>query len=198
MDTWLFRTVDDFATRTGWLHPLAVTYAKDGIGLFAIVLAVGWWFARDMDDTDTAAALVCTVVGVFVALAAAQLLGHVVDRARPYDVIDGVRVLVSRTKDFSFPSDHATVAGAVAGGLWIVDRRLGRIAVGLAVLMAAARVYVGAHYPADVLAGLALGALVAFACVRSLRSPLARILDRSATTSLEPLIRRRRADAERV
>ena len=51
------------------------------------------------------------------------------------------------TKDFSFPSDHATVAGAVAGGLGIVDRRLGRIAVGLAVLMAAARVYVGAHYP---------------------------------------------------
>jgi hypothetical protein len=35
MDTWLFRTVNDFETRSGWLHPLAVTYVKGGIGLFA-------------------------------------------------------------------------------------------------------------------------------------------------------------------
>jgi undecaprenyl-diphosphatase len=198
MDTWLFRTVNHVATRTGWLHPVAVGYAKDGIALFALALAAGWWIARDQDDTESSAALVCTVVAVFVALGAAQLLGHLVDRARPYDAIAGARVLVDRTTDFSFPSDHATVAGAVAGGLWLLDRRLGHITVGLAVVMAASRVYVGAHYPSDVLAGLVLGAVVAAAGVRGLGSTVARLLDRAATTRLEPLIRRRRPAAERV
>jgi undecaprenyl-diphosphatase len=166
MDTWLFRTIDDFATRTGWLHPFAVAYAKDGVALFAVASAAGWWIARGQEDTETAAALVCTVIAVFVGLGAAQLLGHLVDRARSYDAIDGVRVLVFRTTDFSFPSDHATMAGAVAGGLWVVDRRLGRITLVLALVMASARVYVGAHYPGDVVAGLALGALVAATIVR--------------------------------
>ena len=52
------------------------------------------------------------------------------------------------------------MAGAVAAGLWLVDRRLGQVASGAAVVMAAARVYIAAHYPWDVLAGLAFGALV--------------------------------------
>jgi hypothetical protein len=150
------------------LHPLAVTYVKGGIGLFAIVLAVGWWFARDMDDTDTAAALVCTVVGVFVALAAAQLLGHVVDRARP---------TTSSTASACWTRAHRRGAGRADGR----GARLRRCPL-----------------PRRRARRLALGALVAFACVRSLRSPLARILDRSATMALEPLIRRRRPDAERV
>jgi len=198
MDTWLFRTINDFATRTGWLHPFVVVYAKEGIALFAVALAAGWWIARGQDDTDSAAAVVCTVVAVFVALGVAQLLGHLLDRARPYDAIDGVRVLVSRTTDFSFPSDHATMAGAVAGGLWIVDRRLGRITVVIAVVMAAARVYVGAHYPGDVAAGLALGAIVAATVVRIGRPVTARLLGQLVSTAVGPLIRRRGPDAERV
>jgi membrane-associated phospholipid phosphatase len=69
-------------------------------------------------------------------------------------------LLVDKTTDFSFPSDHAVMAGAVAMGLFLVSRRLGLVALVAALLMAFTRVYVGAHYPADVVAGLALGAVV--------------------------------------
>src|SRR6266545_4046605 len=55
----------------------------------------------------------------------------------------------------------ATMAGAVAVGLWIVHRRLGIVAAMAAVLMAFTRVYIAAHYPADVAAGLLLGGVVA-------------------------------------
>ena len=75
----------------------------------------------------------------------------------------GVQLLVDKTTDFSFPSDHATAAGAVAVGLVLTNRRWGIFAGVLAVVMAFTRVYVGAHYPADVLAGLALGGAVAAA-----------------------------------
>ena len=71
-----------------------------------------------------------------------------------------VHVLHDRTKDFSSPSDHATVAGTVAVGLLLANRRWGIPAVVAAVVMAFTRAYVGAHYPSDVLAGLALGGAV--------------------------------------
>lgn len=197
MDASLFRLVNRFAERTGWLHQPVVAFAKYGIVVFVATLVVAWLLARQRPDTATMAAVACTVAAVFFALGAAQLIGHGIGRARPYDTLTGVRVLVARTSDFSFPSDHATVAGAVAGGLWFVDRRLARLATGLALLMAVTRVYVGAHYPGDVLAGLVLGAAVAAAVHRLAGGPIATLLAQLARTPLRPLIRAADGELER-
>jgi undecaprenyl-diphosphatase len=62
----------------------------------------------------------------------------------------------------SFPSDHATVEFCLAAGLWLVDRRLGKWAAGYAALISIFRIYVGDHYPTDILAGAAIGIAVAF------------------------------------
>jgi membrane-associated phospholipid phosphatase len=72
----------------------------------------------------------------------------------------------------SFPSDHAVMAGTAATGLWLASRVLGAIAAAAAVLMAFSRVYIAAHYPWDVVAGLAFGALVALLGWLLLRAPL--------------------------
>ena len=100
----------------------------------------------------------------------------------------GVHVLVDKSTDFSFPSDHATVVGAVAAGLLFTCRRWGLTAAVLALLMAFTRVYVGAHYPGDVLAGLALGAAVAAAGRPLLVPILTRIAAALARTPLRVLI----------
>ena len=78
-------------------------------------------------------------------------------------IIRAVLVLATRSADFSFPSDHAVMAGAVAVGLVFVSRRLAALAAVAALVMAFARVYIAAHYPADVAVGLVLGAVVAVA-----------------------------------
>jgi undecaprenyl-diphosphatase len=96
--------------------------------------------------------------------------------------------LVSRTSDPSFPSDHACVVGAVAAGLFFVDRRLGWVTTALAGLMAVTRVYVGAHWPLDVVVGLVVGAAVAAAVLVLLRRPVARLVDAAASTRLRPLV----------
>lgn len=186
MDESLFKIANRLAERTGWLHPPAVAYAKYGMALFATALLAGWWIGRRRSDTAVVAAVVGTVLAVFVASGAAQLLGHQVDRARPYDAIDGVRVLVARTTDFSFPSDHATVAGAVAGGLWFAESCLGQAVIGPAVVMAFPRVYVGAHYPGDVLAGLVLGVGGAVAVNRLTVRPVTAVVDRLVRSPLGP------------
>jgi undecaprenyl-diphosphatase len=188
MDASAFDAMNRLAARTGWLHSPVVAYAKYGIVLFAVALAVGWWLARQRHSIEGIAAVVTTAVAVFVALAVAQMLGHVLDRARPYDSLPAILVLVDRTRDFSFPSDHATAVGAVAAGLWFVDRRLGASTAVLAMAMAIARVYVGAHYPGDVLAGLALGGLTAVAVHRLLAGPVTSVLERLRSTPIRPLI----------
>ena len=163
MDASLYRAVNRLATRTGWAHPLFIGYAKYGVLLFAALLLAGWWLARRSADIDAVAAVVWAGAAAVVALGVGQVIGHAIDRARPYAVMPTAHVLISRTSDFSFPSDHATAVGAVAAGLWLAHRRVGVLAGGLAVGMAFARVYVGAHYPGDVAAGLLLGAGIAVA-----------------------------------
>lgn len=101
-------------------------------------------------------------------------------------------VLVHRSVDASFPSDHATMAGATAAGLLLLDRRLGVTAAVDAALMAFARVYVGAHFPVDVVAGLAVG-LVVVRLVQLAGPAAVRMVERLERTSLWPLVCARRA-----
>ncbi|HET9631866.1 MAG TPA: phosphatase PAP2 family protein [Terrabacter sp.] len=160
LSTTLFLRVNDFARATPWLHAPAVAYAKYGLVVFAALLLVGVWQRRSSGDRELAAA-VWAGLGTLLAVAVNQPVASLVAERRPYAAHPGVLVLVDRSTDWSFPSDHSVMAGAAAVGLLLVSRRLGAVAAVAALLMAAVRVYVGAHYPDDVVAGLALGAFVA-------------------------------------
>jgi len=80
------------------------------------------------------------------------------------------------------------MAGAVAAGLLLVSWPLGLVATACALAMAVDRVYVGAHYPQDVLAGLAVGAGVALLVWLLLRTPVTRLVERARATRLRPLL----------
>jgi membrane-associated phospholipid phosphatase len=163
MDRRLYRWVNHLADRTSWAHGLFAAYANLGIVLFALLLLIVYLQGRRDDDPTEVAGALWAGGAALIALELAQIIGRSIDRLRPYESMTDVHVLVARSADFSIPSDHATVVGAVAMGLVLVNRRWGTIAAGLAVLMAFTRVYVGAHYPGDVVAGLALGAATAVA-----------------------------------
>lgn len=164
MDGSIFRSINRLADRTSWAHGLFKANATYGVFVFALLLLVAYVDGRQHDDIRAVAGSVWAGAATFIALGIGQLIGNAVGRARPYDTMRGVHVLVDRTTDFAFPSDHATAVGAVAAGLLIANRRWGLIASAFALVMAFTRVYVGAHYPGDVVAGLALGAVVAGAC----------------------------------
>jgi membrane-associated phospholipid phosphatase len=183
-----FLLVNRFARRTGWLHGIMSGYAEYGLILFIALIALGWWLARARGDAARMAAVAWTGLGTLLAVAINQPIVHAVDEKRPYATLPHVLVLIGRTTDSAFPSDHATMAGAVATGLLFVSVRLGIAAWCAAFALAFARVYAGAHYPHDVVVGLALGAAVVL-IGRVLAQPVLRAaIDRLARTRLRPVL----------
>jgi undecaprenyl-diphosphatase len=110
------------------------------------------------------------------ALGAAHLVADLWARPRPYIAHPGTHLFIARSGDPSFPSDHATAAFAIAVALLLRHRKAGWIAIAMAVVLSVARVAVGTHYPADVLAGAAVGTLAALVLWHSsVREPLHRL-----------------------
>lgn len=188
MDARLYRWVSNVADHTTWAHGLASTFARYGIVVFAGFLVAAYLDARRRNSAREVAGAVWAASAALIAVGIGQLIGHAVHRARPYDAMPAVHVLIARSGDFSFPSDHATAVGAIAVGLTLTNRRWGIPALVAAIGMAAARVYVGVHYPADVAAGLILGAIVAATGVAAVVPLLTKVARRGTRTALRPIL----------
>jgi membrane-associated phospholipid phosphatase len=183
----MFGEINELARGTGWLHGPLLAYADYGVLLFSALLVAGWWLARSRGARSVAAAM-WAGAGTLVAVAVNQPLVNGFHEARPYTDHQHILVLAARSADYSFPSDHAVMAGAVAAGLWLVDRRLAVVASIAAALMAFSRVYIAAHYPHDVLVGLAVGAAVVLVGWWLVARPLTALVALVGATRLRPLV----------
>ena len=172
MGSTLYLDINNFSRHTSWLHTPMADYAKYGLGVFAILMLIAWWYARRQPDRVMASALLAPVLAVL-AFVINQPVAGAVGEQRPYNKIPNVLVLLVRGYDWSFPSDHAILAGAVTLTLFYVSNRLGFISLAFALIMAFARVYVGVHYPQDVVVGLIEGAAIAALLRFVLISPVA-------------------------
>lgn len=141
-----------------------------GIPLALVLLVLWCWRGARRQDEATAVESFAALVWAPLAAAAALLLNiplrEFVGRPRPFHQHAGLEVLepglgqgLGRA-EFSFVSDHATLAMALGVGLFIANRKFGYIGIGLALLEGACRVYLGVHYPTDVIGGFALGTAV--------------------------------------
>lgn len=176
----LYRDITGFAQDTpAWFQHLAEVWTEAGLLLFGVLFVAAWWRARRGDSRAVAIAVLAPLATA-VAYVCSEAFKSVVDEERPCRAVAGAaRSLVEcpPVGDWSFPSNHSTIAGAAAVALLLAWRSLGRLTLPMAVLMAFSRVFVGVHYPHDVAVGLLGGALVAFLVVRIAARPGARVMD---------------------
>ena len=112
-------------------------------------------------DIDKIAVLLWAGLGAACAYAVSLPVVHLVARVRPFAVMPRALVLVAKPTGFSFPNEHAVIAGAVATGLWLSRARfVAAVATLIAIVVALAVVYSGTAYPSDAAAGLLIGTLV--------------------------------------
>lgn len=105
-------------------------------------------------------------VMIFIALVLSAVINNVLlknifMRVRPYDAIEELTRMIGIQSDYSFPSGHAATSFAVATIIYkTMDKRYGILALILAFLISLSRLYLGVHYPTDILAGFFIGNLI--------------------------------------
>lgn len=177
-----------FTSHTGTpvLNELMIFAAENLIYLVPLSL-LALWFMPEKEGTNTAFQMALTLprvvikngktksvfifVTIVVSLVFSYAMGHLYSHPAPYSV--GYETLIRETPENSFPSQHTTVVFAFAWALlYLHDRwRDGLIAVLFASLVGISRVYVGVHYPIDIVGGIG-ASLLGFILVYTARSPV--------------------------
>jgi undecaprenyl-diphosphatase len=192
VDWRIYKAIYDVSLDHHWIGSLFNGIEKASIPFMIVVTVALWLFSRPGGDRKWKLAAGSALGAAVLALIVDQIVHALWDRPRPYEdhVISHPW---SGSTDASFPSDHASASFAIAVAVFMFDRIVGGLFLVAAGLIAIGRIFVGAHYPADVLASCVVGiasAVVVVKLARPLIAWLVRLVERATDPVLRPLWRR--------
>lgn len=141
---------------------LAVLSMSGNWGIFWVGAGAALWAAGALAERRD---FIYLLAVVYVTLVLNFTVKIILKRERPVSQDPALRPLVGTPSSKSFPSSHAAMSFAAACALTALYPRLWPLYFGVALVMSWSRVYVGVHYPSDVLAGTGLGLVTGAAAI---------------------------------
>ncbi len=137
---------------------VGITHLGDSGFIWLILAAVFFCFKK------TRKASVCSFMALDIMVIGNEvILKHLINRTRPFKTVEGLVTLIEKPPSSSFPSGHTSSSFAVAMVLWtLLPRKYSVPCLILAGLIAFSRLFVGVHYPTDILGGMMIGVLYGF------------------------------------
>ena len=173
-DTSVFLWINGLAGKVTVFDEFFKGIADDYFALITGCLVLIWlWFAtRDVVQREkNQRAVLWAMASIGIVCAMMMLINNNYFKLRPFDVLpgDSINLLFYKPTDSSFPSNIAAVIFALAIPIFIKNKRYGSWLLVLAILTGFGRIYIGVHFPLDVVSGVALGALASFISLGILR-----------------------------
>lgn len=149
--------------RREWLSPIIsfITHLGDAGFIWIVITLCLLIYKGTRKD-----GFLCACSLVLVLLINNIILKNAIARTRPYEIVEGLQRIIEAQSDFSFPSGHTGSSFAAAVVMFMrLPKRYGISAMVLAVCIGLSRLYVGVHYPTDVMAAALIGTVAAvFVC----------------------------------
>ncbi len=157
-DFWLFQQINNLVGLcpvSDWFGIFFASYLQYLVGAGLLVF---WFWGKDREEQIKNLYQAGVAIGAIILsrLIFTEIIRWLWFRPRPF-IDQAVNSLIAHENTGSFPSGHAAFFFALAGVIYFFNRRAGHWLVGAAVLISLARVFVGVHYPLDILAGAVVG-----------------------------------------
>ena len=164
MNTTLFRFINSAAGHFSWLDSGMIFLAEYSIYILAIGVLVLLTRKPPVTIKNRDMAIVAIGSAIVARVGLAELIRWLYYHPRPYWVLENVNLLLGQNLKGSFPSGHTIFAFALATGVYLYSKEAGKWFYSLAIIMAIARIFVGAHWPHDIFGGAILGIGTAIVC----------------------------------
>jgi undecaprenyl-diphosphatase len=192
VDWRVFKAIYSLSLHHHWLGSLFHGIEQASIPFMVLATAALWFLARPGGDRKWKLAAASGFLSAALAFVANFVIHSIWDRPRPYET-HAISHPWSTSTDASFPSDHASLSLAIAFAVLAFDSAAGAVLVVAAVIIAVGRVFIGAHYPGDILASLTVATAVAIIVIgfaRPLVAAAVRLVERVSDPLVRPLWRR--------
>ena len=165
----MFRLVNDLGKENTFLNPVFIFIAEYMVIFLALAVLI-FWFTRIYKNRIM---VICGSITFVIAELLGKIAGKIHSNHQPFEELNNVNQLIEKAVDNSFPSDHTILFFSFCVTFCLFKGARGAFWIVLALLVGVSRIWVGVHYPADILAGAMISsgpALIVFRIIPKLGS----------------------------
>ncbi|PEE73313.1 undecaprenyl-diphosphatase [Priestia megaterium] len=149
MNVDLFRTINDLGKEYTYLNDFFIFMAEYMVFVLAFIALIFWFTRRE----ENRMMIISATISFILAEMMGKIAGTLHSNNQPFAELSNVNKLIEKAVDNSFPSDHTILFFAFCMTFFIYQKRWRYIWIMLALVVGISRIWVGVHYPADVIVG---------------------------------------------